>query len=106
MNSKIQKFKKRTPDEFELSVAAALHELETNVSELKADLRLLHITAAKEVETVGGKKAVVIFVPVPNLKGFHKIQTLVRELEKKFSGKHVVFVAQRRILRKPSPSAP
>jgi len=104
MNSKIQKFKKRTPDEFELSVAAALHELETNVSELKADLRLLHITAAKEVETVGGKKAVVIFVPVPNLKGFHKIQTrLVRELEKKFSGKHVVFVAQRRILRKPSP---
>merc|ERR1711862_282040 len=27
---------------------------------------------------------------------------LVRELEKKFSGKHVVFIAQRRILAKPT----
>jgi len=25
----------------------------------------------------------------------------VRELEKKFSGKHVIFVAQRRVMRKP-----
>merc|ERR1712083_64173 len=34
---------------------------------------------------------------------FQKIQTrLVRELEKKFSGKHVVFIAQRRILPKPT----
>ena len=30
---------------------------------------------------------------------------LVRELEKKFSGKHVVFVAQRRILAKPTRKA-
>jgi small subunit ribosomal protein S7e len=50
-----------------------------------------------------GKKAIVIFVPVPQLKAFQKIQTrLVRELEKKFSGKHVVFIAQRRILPKPT----
>ena len=49
-----------------------------------------------------GKKAIVIFVPVPLLKSFHKVQVkLVRELEKKFSGKHVVFIAQRRIIRKP-----
>merc|ERR1712139_388256 len=33
----------------------------------------------------------------------HKIQSrLVRELEKKFSGKHVVLIGQRRIMRKPS----
>ena len=45
----------------------------------------------------------MIFVPVPQLKSFQKIQTrLVRELEKKFSGKHVVFIAQRRILPKPT----
>ena len=57
----------------------------------------------KKVEVSNGKRAIAIFVPVPLLKGFHKIQTrLVRELEKKFSGKHVVFVAQRRILRKPN----
>merc|ERR1711954_295013 len=53
-----------------------------------------------------GKKSLVIFVPVPQLKAFQKIQTrLVRELEKKFSGKHVVFVAQRRILPKPTRKA-
>merc|ERR1712111_217343 len=86
----------------EKQVAGALLDLEAN-SDLKASLRALHITAAKEVECSGGKKAIVIFVPVPQLKAFQKIQTrLVRELEKKFSGKHVVFIAQRRILPKPT----
>merc|ERR1712071_686072 len=80
-------------------------DLEIN-SDLKASLRELHITAAKEVDCSGGKKAIVIFVPVPQLKQFQKIQTrLVRELEKKFSGKHVVFIAQRRILAKPTRKA-
>merc|ERR1712150_326743 len=50
-----------------------------------------------------GRRAIVIFVPVPQLKAFQKIQPrLVRELEKKFSGKHVVFVANGRILKKPA----
>merc|ERR1712098_317246 len=58
-----------------------------------------------EVE-YSGKKAIVIFVPVPQLKAFQKHQPrLVRELEKKFSGKHVVFIAQRRILPKPTRKA-
>lgn len=40
---------------------------------------------------------------MPKLKEFQKIQTrLVRELEKKFSGKHVVFVGERKILPKPT----
>merc|ERR1712066_76669 len=39
-------------------------------------------------------------------KAFQKIQVrLVRELEKKFSGKHVVFIAQRKILAKPTRKA-
>ncbi|KAF9427424.1 40S ribosomal protein, partial [Entomortierella beljakovae] len=55
------------------------------------------------VETGNGKKAIVVFVPVPQLKAFHKIQQrLTRELEKKFSDRHVVFVAQRRIMAKPT----
>merc|ERR1739838_420572 len=55
------------------------------------------------VDVGAGKKAIVIFMPVPQIKSFQKIQTrLVRELEKKFSGKHVVFIAQRRILPKPT----
>jgi uncharacterized protein YqhQ len=33
----------------------------------------------------GDRKAIIIFVPHPQLKDYHKIQTkLVRELEKKF----------------------
>lgn len=40
---------------------------------------------------------------MPKLKAFQKIQTrLVRELEKKFSGKHVMFVGERKILPKPT----
>merc|ERR1711879_751030 len=86
-------------------VSQALLDLEVN-SDLKASLRELHITAVKEVDCLGGKKAIVIFVPVPQLKAFQKIQTrLVRELEKKFSSKHVVFIAQRRILAKPTRKA-
>ncbi|KAI9313371.1 40S ribosomal protein S7 [Dichotomocladium elegans] len=90
-------------NEFELTVAQALIDLENNVAELKSDLRPLTITAAKEIEVGGGKKAIAIFVPVPQLKAFHKVQQrLTRELEKKFSDRHIVFVGQRRILAKPS----
>merc|ERR1712038_1745885 len=72
----------------------------------KAQLRELFIRSAQEVEIKGGKKAIVVFVPVPRLKAFQKIQVrLVRELEKKFSGKHVVFIAQRKILAKPTRKA-
>src|SRR6218665_2940850 len=71
-------------------------------TDLKPQLRELQITGAKEVD-VAGKKAVVVYVPYPQLKPFHKIQgRLIRELEKKFSGKHVVFVAKRTILAKPT----
>ncbi|XP_064235065.1 small ribosomal subunit protein eS7-like [Aotus nancymaae] len=69
-------------------------------SDIKAQLREL-ITAAKEIEVVSGWKAIIIFVPVPQLKSFQKIQVwLVRELERKFTGKHAVFITQRRILPK------
>jgi len=91
------------PDETETKVAQALLDLEANVPDLKAELRPLQISAAREVDVRGGKKAIVIFVPVPQLKAFHKVQArLTRELEKKFSERHVVFVAQRRMLRKPT----
>eukprot|EP00241_Pyramimonas_parkeae_P012070 CAMPEP_0114247984 /NCGR_PEP_ID=MMETSP0058-20121206/13320_1 /TAXON_ID=36894 /ORGANISM="Pyramimonas parkeae, CCMP726" /LENGTH=191 /DNA_ID=CAMNT_0001361339 /DNA_START=82 /DNA_END=657 /DNA_ORIENTATION=+ len=100
---KIQKDKAAEPDEFEESVAQALFDLEATNAELKADLKDLHICSAKEVDVASGRKAIVIGIPFRLLKPFHKIQQrLVRELEKKFSGKDVVLVANRRVLHVPS----
>ncbi|KAI9202311.1 ribosomal protein S7e [Polychytrium aggregatum] len=93
-------------DELELQIAQHIFDLENNVAELKVDLRALQITAAREIEVGHGKRAIVIFVPFPLLKQCHKVQSrLVRELEKKFSDRHVLFVAQRRIVRKPARGA-
>ncbi|KND03580.1 uncharacterized protein SPPG_01055 [Spizellomyces punctatus DAOM BR117] len=101
--SKIAKPAGQEPDELELQVAQNIYELEQNVAELKEDLRGLQFVSAKEVDVSHGKKAIIIFVPVPLLKQYHKVQSrLVRELEKKFSDRHVLLVAQRRILRKPT----
>lgn len=63
-----------SPDETELQVAQAILDLETNVPDLKAELRPLQISAAREVEVKGGRKAIVVFVPVPQVKAFHKVQ--------------------------------
>ncbi|KAL4945013.1 hypothetical protein BDV06DRAFT_209765 [Aspergillus oleicola] len=93
------------PSELETAIAGALFDLESNTSDLKATLRPLQFVSAREVEVGHGKKAVIVFVPVPLLQAFHKIQQrLTRELEKKFSDRHVLFVAQRRILPRPKRS--
>ena len=97
VTQKIRKAKGGEPDELEVSVAQEIYNLQMS-SDLKADLHGLCISAAKEVEVGGGRKAIIIFVPFKQLRDYHKLQArLVRELEKKFSGKHVVLVAQRTI---------
>jgi len=92
------------PSELENKLAQAYLDLEVaNIGDMKGDLRPLQISAAREVDVKGGKKAIVIFVPVPQLKGYRKLHArLTRELEKKFPDRHVVFVAQRRTLPKPT----
>jgi small subunit ribosomal protein S7e len=103
--NKIVKSGGAEPSDFEKQIGQALLELEMN-GELKQPMRELYITRAREVE-FSGKKAIVIYVPVPKQKAFQKVQTrLVRELEKKFSGRHVVFCAERKILPKPKRGRP
>ncbi|RKF72770.1 40S ribosomal protein S7 [Golovinomyces cichoracearum] len=96
---------RQRPSELENSIAGALYELETNTPDLKVALRPLQFVSAREIEINHGKKAIVIFVPVPSLQGFHRVQQrLTRELEKKFSERHVIILASRRILPRPKRS--
>ena len=77
--------------------------MELTSTDLKASLRDFYITAAKEVDIGSGRKAIIIYVPFKIVKTLHKgtVQPkLVRELEKKFSGRHVLLIAQRTILGK------
>ena len=100
-SKKIFKPKDETPTELEEQVAKALSELETSSKEMSADLRDLFILSAKQLELPGGKQALIIFVPYRFHKKFQKLQSrLIRELEKKFSGRHVLLLAQRTIMSK------
>ncbi|ERN08812.1 hypothetical protein AMTRI_Chr11g156610 [Amborella trichopoda] len=99
---KIQKDKGLEPSEFEETVAQAFFDLENSNQELKSDLKDLFINSATQVDVSGNRKAVVIHVPYRLRKAFRKIHVrLVRELEKKFSGKDVIVIATRRIMRPP-----
>eukprot|EP01115_Flamella_aegyptia_P013873 TRINITY_DN76115_c0_g1_i1.p1 TRINITY_DN76115_c0_g1~~TRINITY_DN76115_c0_g1_i1.p1 ORF type:complete len:198 (-),score=52.59 TRINITY_DN76115_c0_g1_i1:198-791(-) len=100
---KIVKDNKQEPTELETEVAKALFEIQSSsVNDLKNELTQLHFSAARNVEVVPGKQSIILFVPFRLLQQFHRVQSrLIHELEKKFSGKQVVVVAQRKILRKP-----
>eukprot|EP00297_Palpitomonas_bilix_P018121 CAMPEP_0113879134 /NCGR_PEP_ID=MMETSP0780_2-20120614/7067_1 /TAXON_ID=652834 /ORGANISM="Palpitomonas bilix" /LENGTH=192 /DNA_ID=CAMNT_0000865677 /DNA_START=77 /DNA_END=656 /DNA_ORIENTATION=+ /assembly_acc=CAM_ASM_000599 len=90
--------KNGSPDQLEEQVAQLFFELESN-KDLSAVLPNVIFLGAKEIDTGANKQAIVISVPFRLLKEFRKVHTnLVRELEKKFSGRHVMIVGQRRIL--------
>ena len=89
------------PSELELRVAtefANLQKAEAN-NDIKATLEQLYFVGAQQIKLDSGKEAIVITVPYKLLKLYHQVQSrLVRELEKKFSGHHVVIVAARKIV--------
>lgn len=75
----------------------AVYELQVNSDRLKQTLREVQFTSAKEIEVADGKKAVLVFVPVPQLALYQKMikeKGLIEELEKKFSGKHVMLLGE------------
>ncbi|CAB4302266.1 unnamed protein product [Prunus armeniaca] len=79
----------------------AIFDLETS-SDLKSELKDLYTNSAVQVDVAGNRKAVVIHIPYRLRKAYRKIHVrIVRELEKKFSGKDVVLIATRRIVRPP-----
>ncbi|KAH3901427.1 40S ribosomal protein S7-A [Saccharomycodes ludwigii] len=103
MSAPQAKILSQAPTELELQVAQAFVDLENHSPDFKAELRPLQFKSIKEVEIAGGKKVIIIFVPVPSLAAYHKVQVkLTRELEKKFSDRHIIFLAERRILPKPA----
>eukprot|EP00931_Biecheleriopsis_adriatica_P036077 TRINITY_DN207_c1_g1_i3.p1 TRINITY_DN207_c1_g1~~TRINITY_DN207_c1_g1_i3.p1 ORF type:complete len:217 (+),score=64.60 TRINITY_DN207_c1_g1_i3:72-653(+) len=99
---KIMKEKGAAPSELEEEVAKALFDIEVSPSsDIKADLRDVVISGAKEVEVGKAGAAVVVHVPFRVWKTVKKIQgRLIRELEKKFNKRSVIFVANRTILDK------
>jgi len=88
--------------EVEQEVAKALFDIEVSPSsEIKADVRDIYISGVKEMEVKAGRTALVVQFPFRVWKTVRKIHgRLIRELEKKFSKKHVTFVANRTILDK------
>jgi len=115
VSKKIFKSKDEQPSELEEAVAKAFVELEMTSKEMATELRDLFFLSAKQIDLSpastsatapatgisGGKAALVIFVPYRFHKRFQKLQSrLIRELEKKFSGKHVIILAQRTIMSK------
>merc|ERR1711959_305303 len=95
---KIKKDQGAQPSDLENQIAQAFVDLEINNEELRPALKSLYITAAREVVVNKSTAAIVVFVPYRLRDLFRKNQVrLVSELEKKFSGQHIVLVAKRNI---------
>jgi small subunit ribosomal protein S7e len=99
--AKIVKKNKVAADDLEQKVATELYNIQENKGNISADVAKINITGAKEVKVEDSKPAIVLFIPFNKQKATQRIQgQLVRELEKKFNGQHVVVIADRTILSK------
>eukprot|EP01059_Diplonema_ambulator_P010573 TRINITY_DN20585_c0_g3_i1.p1 TRINITY_DN20585_c0_g3~~TRINITY_DN20585_c0_g3_i1.p1 ORF type:complete len:197 (+),score=90.47 TRINITY_DN20585_c0_g3_i1:55-645(+) len=95
---KIRKSHRAEATELEIQVAQVLFDLENDSKNLKNALTGFSINSVKEIEVTATKTAVIVFFPLRFIRKIHKVQkTIVAELEKKLSGKNVIFVAQRKI---------
>merc|ERR1712071_225589 len=101
ITNKLQKRAGARASDIENTVASAILDIQNNADPAtKEQLMQLHVIAVKEMD-VGGRNAIAIMVPPPQVPGWQKIQVkIVRELEKKFSGKHVMVICQRKVMAK------
>merc|ERR1712018_1035556 len=101
ITNKLQKKNNQRASDVETQVAQAILDIQNGADNVtKEQLMQLHLVAVKEMD-VGGRNALALMVPAPQVPGWQKIQTkIVRELEKKFSGKHVIIVGRRKIMPK------
>merc|ERR1712000_471923 len=82
MLSSTHKIKKENPDALEESVAQALYELQLNPEKLAQYLREVEICSAKEIDVGGGRRAILVFVPVPQMPQYQKMikeRSLIRK---------------------------
>merc|ERR1711879_433341 len=102
VQKKILKDKSNTqPSQLDLEVAKALFDIEVSPSsDIKHDVRDIVLCSSEELE-VKNRAAVIVRFPYRVWGKVSKIQgRLIRELEKKFGRKQVIFVANRTMLDK------
>jgi len=94
---------KQHPNLAERAVAHALYNIEAKApSDMKKELRRLRIISCHEIEVSEGQKAIIVQVPFMQRLNYRKVQAmLAMQMEKKFSGKHVIFVTKRTVVPKP-----
>ena len=94
---------KQHPNMAERAVASALYNIEAKApADMKKELRHLRIISCHEIEVAEGQKAIIVQVPFMQRANYRKVQAmLAMQMEKKFSGKHVIFVTKRTIVPKP-----
>merc|ERR1712039_841440 len=91
ITNKLQKKNNQRASDIENNVAQTLLEIQNGAdAATKEQLMQLHVVAVKEID-VGGRNALILMVPA---------QQIVRELEKKFSGKHVLVIGARKVMAK------
>jgi small subunit ribosomal protein S7e len=100
---KLRKSKRAKASQPENDVAQALFQLELSHRTLRECLPRFHFNTAKEFEhPTSNKKGLLIFYPLRFVTLVRKIQkTLVGELEKRFPGRVVLLVAQRKVTKRP-----
>merc|ERR1712079_368827 len=106
ITNKLQKKNNQRASDIENNVAQTLLEIQNGAdAATKEQLMQLHVVAVKEID-VGGRNALILMVPAQQVVGWQKVQTkIVRELEKKFSGKHVLVIGARKVMAKEAKKA-